>query len=92
MITVKKLQKKDCPKCERLSDTIKEIEETVSFMVEVKFETIDILENPEAVEKYGILTLPVMIFERDGVEKLRLEGDKPMHEIMSAISFTKAAR
>lgn len=44
----------------------------------VPYEVIDITEQPEAVEQYGLSSVPVMLINEEGSNQIRLNGFKPV--------------
>lgn len=53
----------------------------------VKYTPIDIVDMPEAIEKYGLSQLPVSVLEIDGVEHSRVQGFRPEQ----VVGLTKAS-
>ncbi|AZU61033.1 thioredoxin family protein [Neobacillus mesonae] len=88
-ITIKKFSRKDCRPCKALANYLGEID---LFNAGATLENIDIEEHPEVVDQYGLTSVPVMVFERSGVEVHRLNGLRPTDEIIDAINHAKAVR
>lgn len=60
-----------CPPCKQMNPILEEIErENPHFIVE----KIDIDADPETAEKYGVMSIPTYIFEKDGKEVDRIIG------------------
>jgi thioredoxin 1 len=89
IITIKKFSKKDCRPCQALSNYLGEID---LFIVGATLENIDIEENPEVIDKYGLSSVPVLVMERNGVEVGRIVGLVGTEEIIEAIEFAKVAK
>lgn len=51
----------------------------------IPFDTIDITTEPEAVEKYDIAGVPVMLFEKDGEITDRLSGVHPADAVRAKL-------
>lgn len=47
----------------------------------IPHETIDISEQPDAVEKYNLTCVPVLIIEDDNGKHIRLTGLQPVERI-----------
>lgn len=47
----------------------------------IPHEVIDITEQPDAVEQYGLTSVPVLIIEDDNGEHIRLTGIQPIEDI-----------
>jgi thioredoxin 1 len=89
IITIKKFSKKDCRPCKALANYIGDID---LFNVGATLENIDIEENPEVIDQYGLSSVPVLAFLRNGVEVHRLVGLRPTEEIIDAIEHAKVVR
>lgn len=59
-----KISKKDCPPCNKLSQQLERLE--------IPYETVEA--TAEIAERYGLRTVPVLIFLEDGVEVDRSIG------------------
>lgn len=68
---VLKFYSQTCPPCKALSPITKEISEENP---EVDFQGIDIGVDQEAVQKYGIKSVPTLVFLKHGQEVDRLVG------------------
>lgn len=69
MITVKRFTAPWCQPCKVLAPEFKKFE---AEYTDLKFDTIDVDENPVTAELYGIRNVPTVIIEKDNqiVEKL----------------------
>jgi thioredoxin 1 len=89
IITVKKFSKPGCVPCKVLANYIGDID---LFNAGATLENIDITENPEVIDQYGLSSVPVLVFERSGVEVHRIVGLRPTEEIIDAIEHAKVAK
>jgi thioredoxin 1 len=89
MITIKKFSKPGCMPCKVLANYIGELD---LFGLGATLENIDISEKPEVIDKYNLNSVPVLVFERSGVEVHRLIGLRPTEEIIDAIEHAKVAK
>jgi thioredoxin 1 len=89
IITIKKFSKPGCRPCAALANYIGDID---LFNAGATLENIDITEQPEVIDQYGLTSVPVLVFERSGVEVHRITGLRPTEEIIDAIEFAKEAR
>lgn len=72
-----------CVPCKRLSPVLAEIEEEQGD--KVKLVKVNINFDPELAEKYGVMSVPTLVFFGDGEEKSRLTGAVKKSEIVSEI-------
>lgn len=73
-----------CSPCKMLAPTVEEIHnEYNAYFETVK---IDVDENPELTEQYGVSGIPALILFKDGKEILRMSGVQTKERIISAIS------
>ncbi|MFZ7945702.1 thioredoxin family protein [Neobacillus sp. 19] len=89
IITIKKFSKPGCTPCAALANYIGDID---LFSAGATLENIDITERPEVIDQYGLTSVPVLIFERNGLEVHRLVGLRPTEEIIDAIEYAKVVR
>jgi thioredoxin 1 len=75
--------------CKVLANYIGEID---LFGLGATLENIDITENPEVIDQYGLSSVPVLVFERSGVEVGRIVGLVGAEEIIDAIEHAKVAK
>ena len=68
-----------CEPCKALKPTFAEIMDEVAG---VEFEYIDVDGNAELRRKYKVMSVPTMIFERDGEVVDRLVGLQPKDRII----------
>lgn len=89
IITIKKFSKPGCRPCAALANYIGDID---LFNVGATLENIDISEKPEVIDQYGLTSVPVLIFERNGVEVGRIVGLIGTEEILDAIENAKVTK
>lgn len=89
IITIKKFSKPGCVPCAALANYLGELD---LFTLGATIENVDIEEHPEAIEQYGLSSVPVLAFFRSGVEVHRLVGLRPTEEIIDAIEYAKVVR
>jgi len=74
MIKVKRFTASWCSPCRALAPLIEEIQRDNP---NIEFETIDIDADFRQAEQYQIRSIPVVLIEKDGVEKNRFVGIQP---------------
>jgi thioredoxin 1 len=89
IVTIKKFLKPGCRPCVALANYIGDID---LFNAGATLVNIDITEQPEAVDQYGLTSVPVLVMERNGVEVGRIVGLVGTEEIIEAIEFAKVAK
>jgi thioredoxin 1 len=89
MIEIKKFSRPGCRPCAILYNWISEINLESHG---AKLTEIDISEQPDAVDKYKLSSVPVLVFERNGLEVHRLVGLRPVDELIDAIEHAKVVR
>ncbi|AYA77375.1 hypothetical protein DOE78_19030 [Bacillus sp. Y1] len=89
MINIIKVSKANCRPCAVLAN----------YLSEINFEAhnatlseINIADDPSVIEKYGLTSVPVLVYERNGVEVHRINGLASVEEIVEAIEFAKRAK
>jgi thioredoxin 1 len=90
IITIKKFSKPGCRPCAALANYIGDID--LFNAAQRLRKRIDITEQPEVIEQYGLTSVPVLVFERSGVEVHRITGLRPTEEIIDAIEHAKVAK
>ena len=73
-----------CSPCRMLSPVIEEIGDKYKAYFETVKVNVD--ENPELTERYGVSGIPALLFFKDGNEILRMSGVQTEERIISAIS------
>ncbi|HVS30401.1 MAG TPA: thioredoxin [Thermoanaerobaculia bacterium] len=71
-----------CGPCRTIAPVI---EELAAERTEVRFAKLNVDENPRTASKFGVQSIPLLIFFKDGVEKGRLAGAVPRNRIEAAI-------
>ena len=74
---------KDCAPCKRMDPVITKFTET-NDLVEVR--RIEAHDSPEAFDRYGIMSVPTFIYEKDGKEKGRINGVCGLKDIERLVS------
>jgi thioredoxin 1 len=74
MIVLKDFYADWCGPCKMQSPIIDEIKSDFQDNEEVKIEKINIDENKEEAMKYGVMSIPTLILEKDGEEIKRIVG------------------
>ncbi len=73
-----------CPPCQALHPILEEIAENEG---DFKIVTVDIDEEAELAEKYGISTIPCLILFEDGAETDRRIGLQPKRRLMKMLGL-----
>ena len=73
-----------CSPCRMLSPVIEEIGDKYKAYFEAVKVNVD--ENPELTERYGVSGIPALLFFKDGREVFRMSGVQTKERIISAIS------
>jgi thioredoxin 1 len=89
IITIKKFSKPNCRPCAALANYIGDID---LFNAGATLVNVDITEQPEVIDQYGLTSVPVLVMERNGVEVGRIVGLVGTEEIVEAIEFAKVAK
>jgi thioredoxin 1 len=89
MIEIIKFSRPGCVPCAALSNYFTEINlaEHGATLSE-----IDITKQPEVIDQYGLTSVPVTVFKRNGVEVVRITGLRPVEELVDAIAQAKVVR
>jgi thioredoxin 1 len=77
-----------CPSCKAFTDLLEDIEadQVPDFMKpEVKFAKVDVGENPDIGERYGITGLPTLMLFKNGSPVTKDVGAIPRHDIEKLI-------
>jgi thioredoxin len=61
------------------------LEELAGSMSDVRFAKLNVDQNPRAASQYRAMSIPLLVFFKDGVEKGRVVGAVPRGQIESAI-------
>lgn len=62
-----------CPQCTVMQNMLEGSE--------IPYEIIDIAQNPEAIEKYGISSVPVLLIDDEDAGQIKLNGIQPVELI-----------
>ena len=71
-----------CGPCLRIAPVIEELSEEVS---EVRFVKVNIGEEPNLAEEYGIMSIPTLVLIKNGKEEKRTIGAIPKEMILEFI-------
>lgn len=71
MVTVKDFYAEWCGPCKQQEPILEQLQEKYPG---INFEKIDVDENPEEAENYGVRSVPTIIVEDSGEEKERFIG------------------
>ncbi len=72
-----------CGPCKIMDPIIEELEK--EFEGKVEFEKINVDEKPEVSSKYGVMSIPTYIIEKDGVEVGRKIGVTSKADLVSLL-------
>jgi thioredoxin 1 len=89
LISIKKFSRPGCRPCSVLANYLTEID---FAKYDAELINVDIAEQPEAVDKYKLTSVPVLVFERNGLEITRMIGLHPADAVIDAIEYAKEAR
>lgn len=89
MIKILKFSKPGCRPCAALANYLTEINLDAYNATLID---INIADQPEAIDQYGLTSVPVLVFMRNGIEVTRLIDLRPVDEIIDAIEYAKAVR
>lgn len=88
-VTIKKLVGNNCKYCAILGNYLSEIDLESEGAT---LEEINVSDQPEVAEQYGIMNVPVLVFERNGIEISRSVGLVPVEQIVDSIQHAKEAK
>lgn len=90
-IEIIKLEKNGCMPCIALGYALNEAAEEIAELG-ATVTTINVSNTPEAIEEYGITSVPVLVFVRNGHEMGRITGNVNIEEVLETIdniNFTR---
>lgn len=70
-----------CPPCKMMAPIIKELEK--EYEGKIAFEEVNVDRENERASRYGVLSIPTFVLEKDGQEVERLIGARPKEEFIS---------
>lgn len=79
-----------CGPCKALTPIIEKLSEKHSEDAAIQIFSLDVDENPDTQSKYHVLSIPTMIFFKDGEVVETLVGLKPEEEIENTLLKYKA--
>lgn len=62
-----------CPQCTVMQNMLED--------AKISYDTIDIAQNPEAIEKYDISSVPVLLINDEDAGQIKLNGIQPVELI-----------
>ncbi|MDX1449186.1 MAG: thioredoxin [Acidimicrobiia bacterium] len=73
-----------CGPCRLVAPVLEEIAQEHGDKLTVGKLNID--DNPQSAASYDVMSIPTMILYKDGVEKKRIVGARPKHQILSELA------
>lgn len=83
MLEVVKFRADWCQPCKRLAPIIDELKQEFP---DVTFRDVDVDAQPDEAAKYGVMSLPTLVFIKDGQVVDRQVGAYPKPQIVAAIA------
>ena len=83
MIEIKKFSADWCAPCRVVKQTFNEIKSEVP---DIRFTDIDVDENTELAQKYGVRSIPLVVIEKDGQVVKKITGSQPKSTYINAIN------
>jgi thioredoxin 1 len=90
-LIIRKLSKQNCRPCAAISNYLTEIAPQIEELGATVSEH-DVMTERALLEKYEITGVPVLIFERNGVEVARITGLAGPDEILDVLKHAKEVR
>jgi len=87
-ITIRVLSQPGCRPCQVIKYAL-DAEKAELSALKVEVVEHDVTVERELIVKYGIQSTPVLIFERNGLEMVRLSGMVNIREVYDAIEHAK---
>lgn len=72
-LTLIKRSTPTCPQCITMQLVLED--------ANIPFDTIDISNEPEAIEKYSLSSVPVLLIDGDGGQQIKLNGIQPVEVV-----------
>lgn len=73
-----------CGPCRLVAPVLAEIAREHADQLTIGKLNID--ENPQAAANYDVMSIPTMVLYKDGVEKKRIVGARPKHQILTELA------
>lgn len=70
-----------CGPCRMLAPILEEVE--TKILSKAKICKVNIDDEPELAEKFAVMTIPTMIFFKDGIEGEKIVGVRPADDIIA---------
>lgn len=86
-----KIGQDGCRPCQIVSYMLKANEDIIA-VEGATIEEINITHQPEMVERYNVMSTPVLVFERNGIEITRINGMCNVEDVIGAIEKAREAR
>ena len=75
-----------CGPCRMLSPVIDELEQEIS---EVTFAKVNVDENPELAQEFGVMSIPAVFILKDGKKVDEFVGVQPKNKIIEKLTAVK---
>lgn len=85
-LTVKRFTATWCGPCRTLAPIVERVKASTPG---VTFETIDVDDQPEVARRYGVRSVPTIVFENNGVEVRRTVGVQSESTLKTIINENK---
>ena len=72
-----------CPPCRAIAPTLDELAAELGDSARIV--KVDIDQNPELVEQYGIRSIPTLVFVKDGAEADRIVGTSGKDDLLARL-------
>jgi len=83
MVTIKKFYKETCAPCISMGRILERAQKKVEFNVQ----NIEVNQQPDLAESSGVVSVPTVIVESNGVEVMRWKGVKSSKEVKNIIDM-----
>lgn len=90
-LIIRKLGRPNCQPCNAMSNYLKLLKPQITELG-AAYSEHDVMVERALLEKYEIQSVPVLIFERNGVEVARLNGLAAPEEIIDVLKHAKEVR
>lgn len=90
-LTIRKFSKPGCGPCVALGGTLADYADEITALGATVVEH-DIAEEPHWIGEKHLASVPVLTFERNGIEMGRIIGNVHIDEVLGAIKHAKEAR
>jgi thioredoxin 1 len=73
-----------CGPCRLIAPILDEM--ATEFKDKIKIGKLNVDENPKTMTSYDVMSIPTLIVFKDGVEKKRIVGARPKHNLVSELA------